>query len=188
MSAHLDGGFADAAAQSARAFRGLLTALAQPGTLVALDGASPPAPLSQAAGVAALVLLDPTTPVHLAGGHDCPAVRDWLTFHTGAPLVGAAEAGFAIGTWAALCPVDRFAMGTPEYPDRAVTLIVEMPGLSADGAVLRGPGIDGTAALSLPETAAFIANRARFPLGFDTFLTCGDLLAGLPRSTIVGDA
>jgi alpha-D-ribose 1-methylphosphonate 5-triphosphate synthase subunit PhnH len=53
---------------------------------------------------------------------------------------------------------------------------------------LRGPGIDGHATLSLPETAAFRANRARFPLGFDTFLTSGAQLAGLPRSTILGDA
>ena len=36
-----------------------------------------------------------------------------------------------------------------------------------------------------PEIAAFQANRRRFPLGFDTYLTCGDRLAGLPRSTKV---
>lgn len=188
MTLQLDGAFTDAPAQAAHGFRALLTVLSQPGTIVMLDGATPPAPMSQAAGAAALVLLDATTPVHLAGAHDCDALRGWLTFHTGAPLVGADEASFAIGTWDALCPVDRFAIGTPEYPDRAATLIVEMPMLSADGAVLRGPGIDGTARLSLPETAAFRVNRARFPLGFDTFLTCGAQIAGLPRSTIVGDA
>lgn len=188
MTLQLDGGFADAPAQSAHAFRALLTALSEPGAIVMLDGANPPAPLSQAAGVAALVLLDATTPVHLAGAHDCAALRGWLTFHTGAPFVGPGEAVFAIGTWDALCPVDRFAIGTPEYPDRAATLIVEMPDLSADGPVLRGPGINGTSRLSLPETAAFQANRARFPLGFDAFLTCDARIAGLPRSTIVGDA
>ena len=35
---------------------------------------------------------------------------------------------------------------------------------------------------------AFRANRALFPLGFDTLFTCGDRLAGLPRSTIVEGA
>ena len=60
--------------------------------------------------------------------------------------------------------------------------------LKAEGSRLRGPGIDGQALLTLPETAAFVANRALFPLGFDTLLTCGAQLAGLPRSTIVGDA
>ena len=117
-----------------------------------------------------------------------PAVRDWLTFHTGARFVGAQEAAFAIGTWAALAPVDRFAIGTPEYPDRAATLIVETDVLKAEGSRLRGPGIDGQALLTLPETAAFVANRALFPLGFDTLLTCDAQLAGVPRSTIVGDA
>lgn len=184
----LDGGFADAPAQSARAFRAILSALSQPGTIVTLDGATPPEPLSIAAGVAALVLFDATTPVHLAGAHDCPAVRDWLAFHTGARFVGAEQATFAIGTWPALHPVTRFAIGTPEYPDRAASLIVELDRLEAAGHTLRGPGIQDRAALSLPEVAAFRANRALFPLGFDAFLTCDDRLAGLPRSTIVGDA
>ena len=183
----LTGGFADAAVQSAAGFRAILDALARPGEIVTLTGAQPPAPLSRAAGVAALVLLDGTTPVHLAGAHDCPAVRDWITFHTGAPLVAPQAAMFAIGTWEALTPVTRFAIGTPEYPDRAATLIVEIATLSADGPRLRGPGIKDSATLSLPETAAFQRNRALFPLGFDTLLTCGDRLAGLPRSTVVED-
>ena len=54
-----------------------------------------------------------------------------------------------------------------------------------DGATLRGPGIRDTAMLSLPETDAFRANRALFPLGLDYVFTCGDLLAALPRSTEV---
>ena len=183
----LTGGFATPPLDAARAFRAALDALSRPGTICRLDGATPPAPMSVAAGTLALVLLDGTTPVHLAGAHDCAAVRDWLTFHTGAPLVGAAEAAFAFGPWEALLPVDRFAIGTPEYPDRAATLVIEVPVLEPAGARLAGPGIRDAARLSLPETAAFRANRALFPLGFDAFLTCGDRIAGLPRSTIVGD-
>ncbi|MEY4982364.1 MAG: hypothetical protein RIR62_630 [Pseudomonadota bacterium] len=183
----LTGGFAAPPVDSARAFRTILDALARPGTIHAVAGARPPAPLSVAAGTLALVLLDGTTPVHLAGAHDCGALRDWLTFHTGAPLVGPREAAFAFGTWDALAPVDRFAIGTPDYPDRAATLVVEMAALGSDGPRLTGPGIRGAAQLSLPETAAFRANRTLFPLGFDTFLTCGDRIAGLPRSTRVED-
>lgn len=189
MSARPDtlaGGFADTPRQAAQGFRAILTALSRPGHIVPVAGAAPPAPLSAAAGVAALVLLDPTTPVYLAPGHDTPAVRAWLTFHTGAPP--AADPGaamFAIGTWEALHPLDRFAIGTPDDPDRAATLIVELARLEPEGARLTGPGIAGAAHLSLPEGAAFRANRARFPLGFDTLLTCGDRLAGLPRSTRV---
>jgi len=179
------GGFADAPSQSARGFRAILTALSRPGSIHCVDGAQPPAPLSQAASVVALVLLDNTTPIHLAGAYDCATVRDWITFHTSAPLVDAADAMFALGCWQALRPVSRFSVGTSEYPDRAATLIVEMDQLDTAGTVLRGPGIKRTARLSLPETSAFIANRTLFPLGFDAILTCGNRMAGVPRSTIV---
>lgn len=183
----LTGGFAAPPLDAARAFRATLDALSRPGTIRHLAGAVPPAPMSVAAGTLALTLLDGTTPVHLAGVHDCAALRDWLTFHTGAPLVGAADAAFAFGTWDALLPLDRFAIGTPEYPDRAATLVIEVALLEAQGARLTGPGIKGAAHLSLPATAAFRANHALFPLGFDAFLTCGFAVAGLPRSTIVED-
>ena len=118
------GGFAAAPVQSAHAFRASLEAMARPGTLNSLTGATPPAPLSVAAGVLVLTLCDGTTPVHLAGAHDCTALRDWITFHTGAPLVAAEEAVFAIGAWDALQPVSRFAIGQPDYPDRSAMLIL----------------------------------------------------------------
>ncbi len=78
-----------------------------------------------------------------------------------------------LGQMGGVAAVGRFAIGLPDYPDRSVTLIVEMAELSAEGAVLRGPGIEREARLSLPEVAAFQDNRALFPLGFDCFFTCG---------------
>ncbi|NEX48769.1 phosphonate C-P lyase system protein PhnH [Pseudotabrizicola algicola] len=186
MSAHtLSGGFADAPIQSARAFRALLEAMARPGTIHAVTGAQPPAPLSVAAGVALLTLCDGTTPLHLAGTSDRPEVRDWLAFHIGAPLVGPQEAALALGRWEDLAPVNRFRIGLPDYPDRSATLIVEMDRLTNHGPALTGPGIETATWLNLPETAAFQANRALFPLGFDTIFTCGDRIAALPRSTRV---
>jgi len=179
------GGFTDAPRQSARAFRACLEAMARPGSIWSVEGAAPPAPLSLAAGVLILTLCDGTTPMHLGGSLDVAIVRDWVTFHTGAPLVGAAEARFAVGTWDDLTPVNRFAVGLPDYPDRSATLIVEMPALLAEGVRLSGPGIRTLAHLNLPDVAAFRANRALFPMGFDTYLTCDTRLAGLPRSTIV---
>lgn len=187
MTQALHGGFQAPPQQSARAFRAVLDALARPGRIVQVEGAQPPAPLSPAAGVLALVLFGPDTPVFLAPGHDTPEARDWLAFHTGAPLAPAAEAAFALGRWEALQPVTRFRLGEPEYPDRSATLIVEMAALANHGPRLTGPGIARDTRLSLPETAAFQANRAQFPLGFDTFLTAGRHLAGLPRSTRVED-
>ncbi len=181
----LTGGFADAPVQAARAFRQILEAMARPGTLCQVAGATPPAPLSVAAGAVLLTLADPTTRLHLAGAADCADVRNWVAFHLGAPLVAAEDADFALGTWDALQPVGRFRIGQPDYPDRSATLIVEVDRLANHGPALAGPGIELVTWLSLPETAAFRANRALFPLGFDAILTCGDRLAGLPRSTRV---
>ncbi len=183
----LGGGFAAPSVQSSHAFRAILNALARPGTIHAVQGAAPPAPLSPSAGAALLTLCNATTPLHLAGAHDCDVLRAWITFHCASPLVAAERAMFALGTWAALHPVSRFAIGQPDYPDRAATLIVEMDVLQPQGARLRGPGIETHSALNLPETAAFQANHAQFPLGFDCLFTAGHQIAGLPRSTIVKD-
>ncbi len=181
----LTGGFADAPVQSARAFRAVMEAMARPGRIETVGGASPPAPLSVAAGVTLLTLADPTTPLHLAGAADSQPVRDWIAFHVGAPLCRAEDADFAVGHWQDLHPVTRFRIGQPDYPDRSATLIIEVDRLTPEGARLTGPGIAAAAWLSLPETAAFRANRALFPLGFDSVLTCGNRLAALPRSTRV---
>ncbi len=159
--------------------------MARPGSIRSVAGASPPLPLSPAAGTVLLTLCDSTTPLFLAGGADCPDVRDWVAFHIGAPIVAAEKAAFALGQWDDLHPVARFGVGLPDYPDRAATLIVEQDGLTNHGPVLTGPGIETAARLNLPETAAFRANRALFPLGFDTIFTSGDRIAALPRSTRV---
>ncbi|MEL6954621.1 MAG: phosphonate C-P lyase system protein PhnH [Pseudomonadota bacterium] len=185
--AYLEGGFGDPARDAARAFRAALDAMARPGTLTKMSGVAAPSPCSQAAAALLLTLCDDTTPIFLAPSHDNDALRGWITFHTRAPMVGPSHAMFALGTWDALQPVGQFQIGTPEYPDRSATLIVERDALSTVGATLRGPGIQDKAALSLPETAAFQKNRRKFPLGFDCYFTCGDQLAGLPRSTIVED-
>lgn len=181
----LGGGFAAPAADAARAFRAILEALARPGTIGRISGAAPPAPLSAAAGAVLLTLTDRTTPLFLGRSHDTEAVRAWIAFHTGAPVAAADAAVFAVGTWEALLPLDRFRIGTPEYPDRSATLIVERPDLASRGARLTGPGIDGVAWLDLPDPAAHRANRALFPLGLDMIFCAGDRVAGLPRSTIV---
>lgn len=180
----LAGGFTEAPPQAARAFRAALEALARPGRIETISGARAPAPVSPAAAALLLTLCDGETPLHLAPGHDTSEIRDWVAFHIGAPVVAPGEAMFALGAWEAL-DLGAFPVGTPEYPDRSATLIVEMPTLSPEGPRLTGPGIEKDARMNLPETAAFIANRALFPLGLDFFFTAGDRIAGLPRSTTV---
>ncbi|MEY8839927.1 phosphonate C-P lyase system protein PhnH [Cribrihabitans sp. XS_ASV171] len=185
--AHFSGGFATPPIDAAHAFRAAMTAMARPGEIRRIAGAMPPPPLSPAAGALILTLCDADTVLNLAGEADCAAVRDWVAFHTGAPLGFAEEADFVLGTWEVLQPLERFRIGTPEYPDRSATLIVEVADLNAHGTTLRGPGIRDTAQLNLPDRAALALNASRFPLGFDCFFTCGDRLAALPRSTQISE-
>lgn len=183
---YLDGGFKDPARAAAHAFRSALQAMARPGRIETVEGVAPPAPCSVAAGALILTLCDTTTPLYLAPSHDTDALRGWIAFHTGAPVVGRAQAAFALGTWEALLPLSDYRIGEAEYPDRSATLIVEMADLRAEGATLTGPGIRDTARLSLPETEAFHQNARLFPLGLDFFLTAGDRVAALPRTTRIG--
>ncbi|WP_299727035.1 phosphonate C-P lyase system protein PhnH [uncultured Tateyamaria sp.] len=180
----LSGGFADPSLDAADAFRAVMQAMARPGRMYEIGGAVPPAPLSVAAGTVIMTLCDPDTGVHLAGACDVPALRDWITFHTGAPLVDAARATFVVGAWGDV-PLDALPIGTPDYPDRSATVIVEMETLVSVGATLRGPGIRDSAQLNLPEIAAFQRNAALFPLGLDFIFTSGAQIAALPRSTKV---
>lgn len=181
----LTGGFDVPPVQSAQAFRGIMEAMARPGTIHTLAGATPPAPLSPAAGAVLLTLCDPETPIFLAGAYDAPEVREWVAFHTGAPVSAAENCMFALGRWAELVPLDAYPIGSSEYPDRSATLIVEQDALTAEGATLAGPGIQDTAGLNLPEINVFQANHALFPLGLDFYFTSGDQIAALPRSTEV---
>lgn len=192
----LRGGFTDAPVQSARAFRILLEALARPGTIHEIAGGNPPAPLSPAAGIALLTLADGTTPIFLCDSVNTGPVRDWIRFHIGAPVVSgrdpsdcaASAIAFACGTLGEIAfHKDSFPIGDPDYPDRSATLIIEVPELTNTGAALTGPGIRTVQHLSLPELALFQQNHALFPLGFDFILTCGTRLAGVPRSTAIGE-
>lgn len=182
----LSGGFSNAPVQSAANFRTILGVMARPGQTAAIPGHHGPAPLSPAAAAVLLTLVDRTTPLYLAPGHDTDAMRAWIAFHCGAPITGAEDAGFALGEWSALTSaVGRFAIGTPEYPDRAATLIVDNHDFDRAASILRGPGIRDAAQIALPQPEVFQVNHARFPLGWDTIFCGGDRIAALPRSTEV---
>jgi len=185
MTSIFGGGFSDASADSARAFRAILNAMARPGVVETLSGVIGPAPLSVASAAVILTLTDRTTPVFLAPSHDLPDVRAWIGFHTGAPLVEASKSAFALGKWADLQPLDRFPLGQPDYPDRSTTLIVEATGQDWTTARLSGPGIETTAKATLPDVAFFQTNRALFPLGLDALFCADTKVWALPRSTKV---
>ena len=183
MQTQYSGGFQNAPIEASYAFRAAMTAMARPGEIRTVVGAQPPAPLSVAAGTLLLTLCDPDTSVHLAGETNSDEVRSWLAFHTGAPIVPAEKANFAVGEWDDLMPLTQYHIGTPEYPDRSATLIVECQELKQQGAVLNGPGIKDTRRFSVPDSAALNVNARLYPLGCDFFFTAVDRVAALPRST-----
>ena len=187
-------GFRDPVADAQRCFRLILDATAHPGRIVELPPdllAANESGLPDAAAALALTLLDFETPVWL----DAALVRAtaYLRFHCGMTIVDdPKESRFAFaGDPAALPPLGAFDLGSTEFPDRSTTLVVGVPELAADsGAILRGPGLKGTARLRLDGiTPEFWRARAElaplFPLGIDLVFACGRRLTAVPRTTIV---
>jgi len=89
--------------------------------------------------------------------------------------------------------LSRVALGDPEYPERAATIIVQVQQIRIDaGHRLRGPGILGHVDISVdglaPEFwAAMRENHKRFPLGFDAMLVAGDMVLALPRTVVLDE-
>lgn len=185
-------GFADPVRDAQGVFRCLLDAMARPGSIHRLPACPPaPAPLAPAAGAVCLALADLETPLWLDAALQTEAVEAWLRFHSGAPLAEKPDdAVFAvIGDGSGLRHLDRFALGTAEYPDRSTTLIVQVPDMDGGPAVrLKGPGIRDTETLrikGLPPAfwEAWRANHALFPQGIDVFFVTEREVCGLPRTT-----
>lgn len=188
-----EGGFANPVWASQTVFRALMDAMARPGSVQALpDVTVPPAPLSASASALIATLADADTPVWLdAALTKSSAVKDWIVFHTGAPVVShASDAAFAIvAAPQNLSALNGFSLGTQEFPDRSTTVILQVSTLSEGVPLaLEGPGIKDQTSLApapMPQhfEAQWQANRAAFPRGIDLILAAPDCVAALPRST-----
>lgn len=193
-AAPLAAGFADPVHDAQGCFRAVMNAMARPATrqLIPTGGLKPPAPLTPVAAAIALTLIDYDTPVWL----DKPlmsseAVKQFLRFHTGAPIVSEpVEAAFAlVSAPESMIPLASFNQGSLEYPDRSTTVILTGQTFSAGPAVmLEGPGIKDTALLTTgPVPPVFwdqvIANNRQFPRGIDLIFAGATEAAALPRST-----
>ena len=197
MDAILDGGFADPVLQSQSAFRAIMDALANPGTLQ--DLIAPGAitrPLTPDLASVMLTLADHDTTVWLDDVLRADtAVLDFISFHTGAVVVREpGKANFAVATSAAhLPPLDQFNLGTQEYPDRSTTIVLAVQALTGgDERITRGPGIKDhghIAPVGLPAdfTAQWAANRELFPRGVDLLLVAHGQVMGMPRSTRISE-
>jgi alpha-D-ribose 1-methylphosphonate 5-triphosphate synthase subunit PhnH len=188
-------GFNDPQRDAQRVFRQLLQAMARPGQIVQIDRLpEAPKPLGSAAAALALTLFDLDTPIWLDPALRKPAA-DYLAFHTGASMtedIGAA-AFVLLANGRELPDLTEVALGDPEYPERAATVIVQVDRLRSDaGHRLRGPGVLGHVDIAVdglaPEFWTEVRkNRKRFPLGFDSVLVAGDRVLAVPR-TVVLDA
>ena len=185
-----EGGFADPVFGAQAVFSKLLSATSRPGTVIDFpECCRPPEPLSLAQGALLLALCDDDTPVYIE--RSSQAVIDWLAFQAGARGCSPEEAHFAVVEAPGRDWLKRLPLGTLAYPDRSAAILCEVVDIEAgDRFSLTGPGIDGTAPMSvsgLPNDFVEFrkANRGLFPCGLDLFLTCGSRLLALPRSTIV---
>lgn len=193
METSIEGGFTEPVFAAQAAFTCLMNAFARPGTVEAFkEMPRPPAPMSRQAAAVALTLCDHDTPVWLDKVLAASApLRQWLGFHTGAPLVDdPADAAFAFVAGVETMPaLAAFAQGTDIYPDRSATLVLQLDALSgASSLTLRGPGIETEAAIAPhPLPFHFVRqwqeNGGRFPRGVDLVLTAPEGVAALPRTT-----
>lgn len=186
------GAFADPVFEAQSVFRTLMDCFARPGTIGRLAVvAAPPSPLALASGAVALTLCDHDTPVWLSPALFKSAVPHWIAFHTGAPVTEVKDdARFAFVEKAGAMPgFDQFALGTPEYPDRSTTLILEVEALTGGQPfVACGPGINNETVIGprgLPGLFLdlWAANLALFPRGIDLVLTAEESVLCLPRTT-----
>lgn len=184
-------GFADPVFESQAAFRGCLSALATPGTVVSVGAGLEFVPaLDAAASALLLALLDQDTRLWLSPGAAAGRTAASLKFHTGCSLAATpGEADFALVAGADELPaLEDFSAGSQEYPERSATIVLQVPAILESGWRLTGPGIRDEARLSVPALGAgflqqWERNRARFPRGVDLYFSCGDRLCGLPRTT-----
>jgi len=190
-------GFSNPVFQSQAAFRALLSALSEPGTLQQVASEiTPPEGLATATATALLTLADYETPVWLPEALRNGPAGAWLRFHCAAALVDdPTEAAFAVIDGAADEPkLSAFNLGTDQFPDRSTTVIVQVSGLEGGPALtLAGPGIPGSRSIA-PQglrpgfTDELRENGALYPLGVDVLLAQGEGLIGLPRSTQIEEA
>jgi alpha-D-ribose 1-methylphosphonate 5-triphosphate synthase subunit PhnH len=190
-------GLDDSAIDSAVIFRRALEAMAHPGRVVPFARhLNPPAPLYHTTAALCITLCDYDTPLWIEPALRTAQVADYLRFHTGAPIPDDIEgARFIIGsTRSARAWLEAADRGTPEYPDRSATLIIQVDSFVGPGPVaLTGPGIDGQRgfrASGIEEEfwRAAAANHAMYPLGADIIFTSPRAVAGLPRSTAIAMA
>jgi alpha-D-ribose 1-methylphosphonate 5-triphosphate synthase subunit PhnH len=191
--AELPTGFADKVLAAQSTFRSVMEAMACSGRVQQITATvGTPAPMMHGTAAIALTLFDHDTPIWLDRRMtEADSVAKWLRFHTAAPItVDSSLSQFALISDGGVLPgLDRFCLGSNEYPDRSTTLILQVESLAkGPGYVLQGPGIDGTTVLraTMAPTDLFErlgVNATLFPRGIDVVLVHDDAIVAIPRTT-----
>ena len=150
-----------------------------------------PRALCDAAAAVLLTLIDHETPLWLDPSA-AQAVRTWIAFHTGAPIVPTEQAMFALAL--SLPDLTILSDGTDEMPETSATVILQVASLTTGQRfTLEGPGLRAPTTVTidgLPPDFATIwqRNHALYPRGIDLILCAGNQLTALPRSVTVREA
>jgi alpha-D-ribose 1-methylphosphonate 5-triphosphate synthase subunit PhnH len=182
--------FTDPVLQTQTAFRSILAAMAEPGTIAQLTAVPDCPPLMHPSTIVALLTLaDRDTPLWIAPSLGTEG-SDYLRFHVGAPVAETAGAArFAVIDPASPVSLAAFDGGSDRYPDTSATGIVQCDSLSGGEPVsLSGPGIKGVRTIAPSGLhrgfwADVVSNHALYPRGIDLLLVSGTSLMALPRST-----
>lgn len=187
-------GFESPVHDSARAFRGILKAMSQPGDIVNLgETCAAPEALPRSAATALLTMTDFETSVWIDPQIDAPHIRDYLLFHSGTRFTETPDtADFALVTPETdRANLDSLPTGTDERPEKSATLVMLLPSLSGGlPLTLSGPGIEDTTSfapsgLEYTFWTWFSSKSVHFPRGLDIILASGEQLAAITRSTKV---
>lgn len=184
-------GFVDPLHEAQRVFRSGLEALSHPGRVLNVSTeAVAPKGVSTTANALLLALLDQDTVLWVSPAAGDTAAQH-LRFHTGCRIAStSSEADFILLAVNDPWPESsQLRLGSEYSPEQSATLVREVSKFGEGVPLaLAGPGIPTLQILQCPELdAGFVASwqamRGHFPRGIDLFLTCGNALAGLPRST-----
>lgn len=185
-------GFSDQVYDAQETFSQIMDAMARPGTIKPVAKlVDAPQPLHATTGAVLLTLADYDSTLWFDDAiKSHPNVQSWVTFHTGAPISEKrSNAEFVIiNSFQNDVSLSQFQQGTPEYPDRSATLIIQVESLfNQQKWQLTGPGIECAHGLWVePYPPGFLQewreNRAQFPLGVDVILCAPDALVCLPRT------
>jgi alpha-D-ribose 1-methylphosphonate 5-triphosphate synthase subunit PhnH len=195
---NIPAGFANDFHTSQMVFRTALKALSYPGKLHTLEHDAPvPNETNPVIGGLLLALLDSETSLWSSNSMTMNFALDWLKFHTDCAVFKTTEeADFLwIKNIRDLPNLKKCKLGSDQYPDKSATCLIEVPNLNKKSPwryKLKGPGIKFEEKLEIQgwdeeDYHDFLSfwneNNRLFPCGIDVFLSDGQYILGLPRTT-----